>query len=129
METKKSYTTKEQFTTNLTKYISETRAKKAIPILLTPVARRKFDAAGKIVGTHDVYAQLVRDVAKEQKVPLIDLDKKGQALMQEMGVEDSKYLFNHLQPGEHPNYPDGKIDDTLQRIRCKKNCADCFGRN
>jgi lysophospholipase L1-like esterase len=112
VETKKSYTTKEQFTTNLIKYITETRAKRAFPVLLTPVARRKFDAAGKITGTHDVYAQLVRDVAQQQNVPLIDLDKKGQALMQEMGVENSKYLFNHLQPGEHPNYPDGKIDDT-----------------
>lgn len=112
VETKKSYTTKEQFTTNLKRYVNDTRAKKAIPILLTPVARRKFDSVGKIVGTHDTYAELVRVVAREQNVPLIDLDKKGQALMQEMGVESSKYLFNHLRPGEHPNYPDGKIDDT-----------------
>ena len=112
VETKKSYTTKEQFTANLARYVNETRARKAIPVLLTPVARRKFDAGGKIVGTHEVYAQLVRDVAQRQNVPLIDLDKKGQALMQQMGVEASKYLFNHLQPGEHPNYPGGKVDDT-----------------
>jgi len=112
VETKKSYTTKEEFTANLTRYVTETRAKKAFPVLLTPVARRKFDAAGKIAGTHDVYAQLVRDVAKQLDVPLIDLDIKSQALLQQMGVEDSKYLFNHLQPGEHPNYPEGKIDDT-----------------
>ena len=29
-----------------------------------------------------------------------------------MGVERSKYLFNYLEPNEHPNYPDGKKDDT-----------------
>jgi lysophospholipase L1-like esterase len=64
------------------------------------------------VGTHEVYSEIVRSVAKQLNVPLIDLDKKSQALLQQMGDEDSKVLFNHLQPGEHPNYPQGKIDDT-----------------
>ncbi|HEY0041705.1 MAG TPA: rhamnogalacturonan acetylesterase [Flavisolibacter sp.] len=112
VETKKSYTTKEQFTTNLSLYVNETRARKAIPVLLTPVARRKFDSTGKIVGTHDVYAELVRSVARGLKVPLIDLDRKSQALLQQLGVAGSALLFNHLQPGEHPNYPAGKVDDT-----------------
>ena len=112
VETKKSYTTKEQFVANLTRYVNETRAKKAIPILLTPVARRKFDASGKIVGTHDVYSGLVRDLAKTLNVPLIDLDVKAQTLYQQLGPEASKYLFNYVQPGEHPNYPEGKQDDT-----------------
>lgn len=112
VETKRSYTTKEQFTANLEKYVTETRAKKALPVLLTPVARRRFDSTGKVVGTHDVYAELVRSVARQHHAPLIDLDKKSQELLQQMGVEASKYLFNHLQPGEHPNYPAGKVDDT-----------------
>jgi lysophospholipase L1-like esterase len=51
-------------------------------------------------------------VSAEQQVPLIDLNKKSMELYQQMGPETSKYLFNHLQPGEHPNYPDGKKDDT-----------------
>ena len=112
VETKKSYTSPEQFTANLTRYVSEARGKKAIPVLLTPVARRKFDSSGNVQGTHDRYAELVREVAKKNNVPLIDLDVKGQALIQQFGVEGSKMLFNHLQPGEHPNYPDGKADDT-----------------
>ncbi|MBO9198791.1 MULTISPECIES: rhamnogalacturonan acetylesterase [Niastella] len=112
VETKKSYTTKEQFKANLIKYITDTRNKKANPILLTPVARRKFDAAGHIEGTHDVYAQIVRDVAKENNVPLIDLDKEGQTLYQQWGEDKSKLLFNQLAPDEHPNYPKGKEDNT-----------------
>lgn len=112
VKTKATYTTEEEFTTNLTQYITESRSKKAIPILLTPVARRKFDSAGRIVSTHEVYSNLVRKLAKNNNVPLIDLDAKSQALLQQMGVENSKYLFNHLVPGQHPNYPDGKIDDT-----------------
>ena len=110
--TKKTYTTETEFKTNLEKYVNDARSKKAIPILITPVARRKFDSAGNVEGTHDVYAQIVRHVAAENHVPLIDLDKKGQALLQQFGVEKSKLLFNQLMPGEHPNYPQGKEDNT-----------------
>ena len=109
---KASYTTEEGFTANLVKYVAESRNKKAIPVLLTPVARRKFDSSGKVEGTHDLYSELVRNTAKKYNVSLIDLDKRGQQLLQQMGVESSKYLFNYLEPNEHPNYPDGKKDDT-----------------
>lgn len=112
VKTKKSYSTEAEFQANLKRYIAETRRKKAIPILLTPVARRKFDAAGKIEGTHEVYSQLVRKVALEQQVPLIDLDQQSQALLQQFGPETSKLLFLQLAPGEHPNYPEGKDDNT-----------------
>ncbi|NTS40374.1 rhamnogalacturonan acetylesterase [Flavisolibacter sp. BT320] len=110
--TKKSATTPEQFTANLSRYVTETRARGGLPVLLTPAARRKFTAAGAVEGTHDAYAALVRAVAKEASVPLIDLDKESQQLVQGFGEEGSKMLFLHLQPGEHPNYPDGKLDDT-----------------
>jgi len=110
--TKKTYTTETEFRANLIRYVQEVREKKATPLLLTPVARRKFNAAGQIEGTHDVYAQIVRDVAATEKVLLIDLDKKSQALYQQMGVEQSKLLFVQLNPGEHPHYPEGKEDNT-----------------
>lgn len=110
--TKKTYTTETEFKTNLLRYVTEARDKKTTPLLLTPVARRKFNAAGQIEGTHDVYAQLVRDVAKETGTLLIDLDKKSQALYQELGVEHSRLLFVQLKPGEHPHYPEGKEDNT-----------------
>ena len=112
VETKKSFTTQQQFTDNLTRYITETRSKGAFPVLLTPAARRRFDTLGRIQGSHDVYAALVREVAQKNKVPLIDLDTKSQQLIQSFGVKGSTLLFNHLRPGEHPNYPRGLTDDT-----------------
>ena len=112
VSTKASFSTEEQFQANLSRYVRESRSKKAFPVLITPVARRKFDSAGRIQGTHDRYSELVRQVAAREKVDLIDLDKKSQELLQSMGPENSRYLFNHLEPGEHPNYPDGKKDDT-----------------
>jgi lysophospholipase L1-like esterase len=112
VSTKKTYTTETEFKKNLKQYVAEVRGKKAIPILLTPMARRKFDANGKIEGTHDVYSQIVRDVAKEEKVFLFDMDKITQQLYQQFGVENSKLLFMQLKPSEHPNYPDGRDDNT-----------------
>ncbi|UFH57130.1 rhamnogalacturonan acetylesterase [Spirosoma sp. KNUC1025] len=110
--TKKSYTTEPEFKANLIRFITESRAKKATPVLITPVARRKFDAAGKIEETHTVYSELVRTVAADYKTPLIDLDKQSQQLLQQVGVENSKLLFLQLAPDEHPNYPEGKDDNT-----------------
>lgn len=112
VQTKKSATTPPEFKANLTKYVNDTRSRKAIPILLTPVARRNFDTVGNFVGTHDLYSEIVRSVAKEQKVAFIDLDRESQELLKGFGVEQSKLLFLHLAPGEHPNYPNGKEDNT-----------------
>jgi lysophospholipase L1-like esterase len=109
---KTTYTPEEQFAANLVRFITESKSKKAIPILITPVARRKFDASGHIEETHAIYAAIVRKVAEQQQVPLIDLDKESQQLLQQFGPDNSKLLFNYLAPGENPNYPEGKQDDT-----------------
>ena len=110
--TKKTATTPAEFKANLEKYISDTRSRKATPVLLTSVARRKFDSNGNIVDTHKQYADITRATAKEQNVVLLDIDLSSRALLQQRGPLASQYLFNHLKPGEHPNYPEGKIDDT-----------------
>ena len=52
--TKATYTPEDQFVANLVRFITESRGKKAIPVLITPVARRKFDASGNIEETHAV---------------------------------------------------------------------------
>ena len=110
--TKKSATTPAQFQENLKKYVLETKEKKANPILITPVARRQFDEKGNIVDTHKEYAQLVRNVAHELKVPLVDLNEKSMALLQQFGEDKSKLLFLQLVENQNPNYPKGAVDNT-----------------
>ena len=110
--TKKNHTTEQEFRENLTRYINESRNKKAFPVLITPVARRKFDAAGKLIDTHAAYSAIVRSVAAGNNVPLIDLDKKSRILLQKLGPDRSVLLFNYLEKGENPNYPEGRTDDT-----------------
>lgn len=97
---------------NLIKFVTEARAKKAIPILLTPVARRKFDAQGNIVATHGEYPDAVRKVAGELKVSLIDMEKMSADLLRNYGAEKSKMLFLQLKAGENTNYPNGVEDNT-----------------
>ncbi|HVS98869.1 MAG TPA: pectate lyase [Puia sp.] len=110
--TKATFTPAGQFESNLVLFIKETREKEANPVLITPVARRKFDSAGTIEETHAAYSAIVRKVAAAQHVPLIDLDAESQVLLQQLGAEYSKLLFNYLAPGENPHYPDGRMDDT-----------------
>lgn len=105
------YTSPEQYKINLVRFVEETRRKKGKPILLTPVSRRRFKE-GKQVETHEVYSKIVRELASQLKVPFIDLDKKSQELYQKTGEEASKLFFLQLEPGEHPNYPEGKVDNT-----------------
>ena len=112
VEKKERYSTPDTFKMNLTRFIKDTRLKKATPILFTPVSRRKFNAAGETVATHAVYSELVKEVAIEQQALFIDLDQKSRDLYQQMGEAQSKLLFLQLAPGEHPNYPEGKIDNT-----------------
>lgn len=97
---------------NLRRFIRETRAKGATPILATPVNRRKFDERGQLTDTHGAYPDAMRAVAAEEKVPLIDLHKLTRPLLEKLGPEDSKSLFVWVQPGEYEILPKGRQDDT-----------------
>lgn len=106
------YTTPEDYQKNLVRFVDESRNKKAIPVLITPVSRRKFDSNGNAVETHEVYSKIVREVAVKYKVALIDLDQMSIQLLQSLGPKNSALLFMQLAPGENPGYPLGIHDNT-----------------
>jgi len=100
------------FKDNIRNYVNEVKAKNAHPILFTSIVRRTFDKSGKLVDTHGDYVTVIRDLAKELDVPLIDLNKKTAELVEQMGPEESKKLFMHIAPGVSAKIPNGKKDDT-----------------
>jgi lysophospholipase L1-like esterase len=100
------------FTTNLVRFVSESREHGAVPILATAVARRKFDNAGKLQDTHGDYIVATRRAAIDLKVPLLDLNKRTSELLAQMGPEQSKRLFDWIEPGEFEARPNGLKDDT-----------------
>ncbi len=95
---------------NLERYVNDARGKGATPILITPVMRRKFDAAGKFIDQHGDYPAVVKQVAAAMNVAMIDLHKSSEALIIKEGVENSKRFFLHIQPGHFKNYK-GKAED------------------
>jgi pectinesterase len=106
------YTPPDDYRANLVRMVSDVRAEGAIPVLFTPVRRRKFDASGRLVDTHGVYPDLVRSVARELDVPLIDMHRSSAELLQRFGPDSSARLFLQVEPGETPNFPSGIHDNT-----------------
>jgi len=97
---------------NLMRFVTETRQKGAIPVLFSSIVRRNFNENGALVDTHGEYPMETRLVAEALGVPFIDLQYLTEQLEESYGVEGSKKLHLHFEPGETPYYPDGKHDDT-----------------
>lgn len=106
------YTPLADYERNLARFVADVRARGATPILLTPLARRRYDGEGRVQDSHGEYPGRVRALAAREHVVLIDLERRSQALLQEAGVEGSRRLFLQLTPGAHPNYPQGVEDNT-----------------
>lgn len=106
------YTTPEDYRKNLIRFIDETRAKGANPIICTAVMRRKFDSAGKLIDTHGVYPVISREVAKEKKVPMIDMQKQTTEWLEKEGIAESSQYFHKFAPGVSKLYPKGLDDNT-----------------
>jgi lysophospholipase L1-like esterase len=106
------YTPPEDYRKNLIRFISEVRSKHGHPVLLTPVMRRRFDKDGKFYDTHGEYPDIVRAVARDEDVPLIDMHRKSETTIVAYGVEGSRKLFLQLKAGENANYPNGIDDNT-----------------
>jgi lysophospholipase L1-like esterase len=109
---KAAHTTPEEFRRNLERFVDDVRAKKATPVLLTPVMRRRFDEKGVFQDTHFEYPDIVRSVAAERTVALIDMHRESEKVLVKYGPEESRKLFLQLKPGENPNYPQGVEDNT-----------------
>jgi lysophospholipase L1-like esterase len=106
------YTPPEDYRRNLVRFVQDVRAKGAIPVLMTPVMRRRFDKNGDFQDSHGVYPDIVRAVAAEYRVALIDMHRKSEQVIKGYGVEESRKLFLQLKPGENSNYPKGIEDNT-----------------
>jgi lysophospholipase L1-like esterase len=106
------YTPPADYVRNLERFVAEVRARRAVPILLTPVARRRFDEQGRLQASHGEYPDLVRALAARTGVALVDMERRSSAALQEAGDEPSRRWFLWLASGENPNYPQGVQDNT-----------------
>lgn len=126
------------FDTNLTRYVNETRQHGGIPVLFSCVARRNFyhevDStiddeslrngryiddqvnSDTLVDTHGAYKDVPRQLASKLHVPFVDANKITRDLEQSLGVVASRNLHMWFKPGENPNIPQGRRDNTHYNI-------------
>ena len=116
-------------------YVKDTRSKGGKPILMNSIVRRNFPASASIkaedrddnppvgptketeggyilVDTHGAYLESPRNVAAQDGVPFIDMNKITHKLVQELGPTLSKELFMWIPAGEYEFCPKGKSDNT-----------------
>jgi lysophospholipase L1-like esterase len=73
-----------EFPQNLKRYVEETRAAGAVPVLVTPLTRRGFEN-GKLQDDLGPWAEATRKVAAEMNVPLVDLYARSQEAVKAAG--------------------------------------------
>ena len=78
----------------MTRYVDEARAIGAQPVLVTSLVRRHWNTNGdgKITSSLVPYVEVVKQIAAEKNVPLIDLHASSQALCEQLGREQCNAL-------------------------------------
>src|SRR5438105_1525148 len=78
----------------MTQYVDEARAAGSKPVLVTSLSRRQWGPDGKIHSTLQPNADVVKEIAAEKHVPLIDLHARSIELYEKLGREG----VNELSP-------------------------------
>ena len=102
----------DSYTESLKQLITGTREKGGIPVLVTPMHRRRFDEKGQVINTLGDYPDAMRQMAKQEQVPLIDLNAMSKILYEAWGAEQSTRAFVHYPAGTFPGQTEALADNT-----------------
>lgn len=75
-------------------YIAEAKRRGAHPVLVTSPERRNYAPDGRVRRTLADYAEAARKVAREERIPLLDLQERSVALYEALGEAEAAKLFN-----------------------------------
>jgi lysophospholipase L1-like esterase len=76
----------------------------AFPVLVTSMARLSFSDSGKIVNTLGDYPEAVRQAAREEHLPLIDLNAMSVPFYESLGPADAHKAFAGKDTTHHDDY-------------------------
>jgi lysophospholipase L1-like esterase len=93
-------------------FISETRNKGGIPVIVTSTNRRTFGEDGKLTNSLGDYPDAARQIAKELNVPLIDLNAMTKTFYEALGSDNSKKAFVIYPANSFPDQPQAFNDNT-----------------
>ena len=97
---------------NLKRFIAATREKGGIPVLVTPMERRRFQPDGKQIQTLAEFAAAAREAGVEENVPVIDLHAMSLTLYSALGPDASRLAFLHLPANTFPGQKEAMADDS-----------------
>jgi lysophospholipase L1-like esterase len=96
----------------LAMYIDLSRQYGAIPVLVTPMGRRRYDSTGRFINDFVDRSTAMKQLAAEKSVPLIDLNAKSIAFYNAIGVAATTDVFLWLAANQYPKFPNGVSDGT-----------------
>lgn len=120
-------------------YLSAIEVRGMIPILVTPMTRVKGDAKEGYVYTDTFttedrqFTKVMRETAKDNNVPLVDLNEDSVNYLNELGVKGATAVVMSIEAGETPaksnsgsyanGHPQLKIDGTHMKEALTKQYA------
>jgi lysophospholipase L1-like esterase len=90
-------------------HVESIKVRGGIPVIVSPMERRRFDEHGKAESTLIEYADAARQSAQELGVAFVDLNAMSKPFYEALGPEKSAAAFAEPQPGKvdnthHNNY-------------------------
>jgi lysophospholipase L1-like esterase len=110
---------------NLTHFVEAFRQQGGLPVLVTPMERRRWSADGKPQPTLADYAEAVRQVGREENVPVIDLNAMSLEFYTALGPEGTTKAFVHYPANTFPGQTKALKDDTHHNAYGAYELARC----
>lgn len=127
------YVAPQDFAYWLRQYVAAAEEKGAQLVLVTPVARWSLDAEGRFQEDFAAYAEVMRELAEAEGLPLLDLGRRSADLLQAVadayGAERAKKFFMASEPGsEDVTHLNGVGARALARLAAEALAALDGGR-
>ena len=103
---------KTEYKDNMRGFVEDVRKAGGIPVIATSIPFGIYLENGSLkpAGFLNPYLQSARDVAAETKCDLVDLYAYADRELNAAGEKKGTQLYLVLNPGEYPNFPEGKSD-------------------
>jgi lysophospholipase L1-like esterase len=100
------------YKSNIKEFVAKVREKGGLPVIVTPMERRRWSPEGKPQQTLAEFARAARQAGKEEAVPVIDLHAMSLKLYEALGPEGSKKAFVFHAANTFPGQEKALADNT-----------------
>lgn len=112
----------------LRRFITELKARKAIPMLASSICRRNFSADGELKRDLAEYAKAAAQVATTEQVAFFDLQQQSCDFIEQQGPAGSQPYFIQVPADLYAKFPEGKVDNTHLTLQGASKIAQLFVR-